>query len=259
MDNNITKIAQIINNGLSLLGRKLDTLTNEVIRSNKAPIVNVKTPDVNVDMKDFIVPKIKVSEVVMPDMPEIVMPEFPPFPKYPDFPEIKIPKIEVPPAKVTVNFPEIPTPIVNVPPANITVTPTPVEFPKEMKVEGMDKLIESMTQKEEIEKQNIFEEVNSKSPLAVMIVDKKGKQISEFGGEFSAPSMVSLRVGTTAVGQDNPMPVTVDGFAIPMFDQEVIDETLAPTTTVITYKRSGVTVATKTITVAGAITTITVT
>jgi hypothetical protein len=47
------------------------------------------------------------------------------------------------------------------------------------------------------------------------------------------------------------------GFCIPRHDQEIIDEALAPATTVITYKLAGVTVATKTITVSGTTTTIT--
>ncbi len=48
------------------------------------------------------------------------------------------------------------------------------------------------------------------------------------------------------------------GFAIPAHDTQVIDESAAPATTVITYKLSGVTVATKTITISGTLTTITV-
>lgn len=46
------------------------------------------------------------------------------------------------------------------------------------------------------------------------------------------------------------------GLKEPYHDEEVIDETSAPATTVITFKLNGVTVGTKTITVSGAITTI---
>ena len=48
------------------------------------------------------------------------------------------------------------------------------------------------------------------------------------------------------------------GFKEPYHDQEVIDESLAPTTTVITMKLAGVTVGVKTISVSGTTTTITV-
>ena len=44
--------------------------------------------------------------------------------------------------------------------------------------------------------------------------------------------------------------------AVPYHDKQVIDESLAPATTVITYSLAGVDVATKTITVAGTTTTI---
>lgn len=48
------------------------------------------------------------------------------------------------------------------------------------------------------------------------------------------------------------------GLKEPYHDEEVIDESAAPTTTVITYKLAGVTVGTKTITVSGSTTTIVV-
>ena len=51
----------------------------------------------------------------------------------------------------------------------------------------------------------------------------------------------------------------IQGFQIPAYDTQVIDESLAPTTTTITYKLSGVTVATKTIGVSETTTTISVT
>jgi hypothetical protein len=44
-----------------------------------------------------------------------------------------------------------------------------------------------------------------------------------------------------------------------MFDTQIIDTSAAPATTTITYKRDGITVATKTIVVDGTTTTVTVT
>ena len=124
-----------------------------------------------------------------------------------------------------------------------------------MKVEGMDKLLESVNRETPAP---VFD-FNSKNPLAVMVVDSRGKQISDFKSDLTAPSMVAIRVGTSAVGSTNPLPVTTDGFAIPMFDTQEIDESAAPGTTTITYKLDSVVVATKVITVAGTLTTITVT
>ena len=91
------------------------------------------------------------------------------------------------------------------------------------------------------------------------LVDRKGKHIEDFASELTSPAMVSIKVGTTAVSETNLFPVTTDGFAIPVFDQQIIDESLAPATTVIQYKKAGVLVATKTISVVGTLTTITIT
>ena len=124
------------------------------------------------------------------------------------------------------------------------------------KLEGLLKNI-SETLNREPEKSKVFDEVSSKNPLPIMVIGGDGKRVTNFGGELTAPSIVGLRVGTTAVGADNPLPTTVDGFAIPMFDTQVIDET-DPDNVTIVYKRSGVIVATKTISISGSVTTITV-
>ena len=117
----------------------------------------------------------------------------------------------------------------------------------------------SETLNKEPEKSKVFDEVSSKNPLPIMVIGGDGKRVTNFGGELTAPSIVGLRVGTTVVDSTNPLPVTTDGFAIPMFDTQIIDESAAPTTTTITYKLSGVAVATKIITVSGTTTTISVT
>src|SRR3990167_494873 len=121
------------------------------------------------------------------------------------------------------------------------------------KLEGLLKNI-SETLNREPEKSKVFDEVSSKNPLPIMVIGGDGKRVTNFGGELTAPSIVGLRVGTTAVGADNPLPTTVDGFAIPMFDTQVIDET-DPDNVTIVYKRSGVIVATKTISISGSVTT----
>ena len=242
----ITKALTIITNAFTILGKKIDGLGSEIKRQ-KPPIVNVKPPEVTVNVPDVIVPEIKIPEINVPEIkiPDIIVPE------------IKVPKIVVPEIKLpTINIPKQDAPIVNVPPAQITVEPTPVTFPKEIKVIGMEKLIAEVSR--EPEEINLLKGISSKNPIPMMVVDSKGRQINDFGGEFSAPSMVAVRVGTTAVSDSNPLPVTVDGFAIPVFDTQIIDESLAPGTTTITYKKNGVTVATKTITVVGTTTTITV-
>lgn len=236
---NFSKIAILFTNSITLLSRKIDSLITEV-RNQKAPVVNLPQPKV---------------EVQFPEFPAIKMPEFPAFPEYPKFPEIPVPIINIPEQKTPIV--NLPAPIVNVSSPNVTVEPTPVQFPDKMKVEGMEKLLEFLSREPEMI--DIFKEVTSKSPLPVMILDSKGKRVSDFGGGLSGPSVVGIRVGTTQVDESHPLPVTVDGFSIPFFDTEIINEALAPATTVITYKKEGVVVATKTIVVSGTTTTITLT
>lgn len=233
------KIATLIINGLTIISKKIDALATE-LRNQKAPTINVPQPKV---------------EVQFPQFPEIKMPEFPAFPQYPPFPEIPAPIVNIPEQKAPVV--NVPAPIVNVGSPNVTVEPAKVEFPEIMKVHGMEELLESLKRPEE--RESIFEEISSKTPLSVRVVDNKGRPINDFGGAGGGPSTVAIRVGTTAVSEDNPMPVTVDGFAIPVFDTQIIDESAAPALTTITYKKAGTTVATKTITVSGTLTTIAVT
>jgi len=232
---NLTKIAQLINGGFNLLTREIKMLSLE-LRNKKAPIINSQI-SISEDVSKGISQAVERSL----DKLKIPIPQI-------NIPEQKIPKIPAPIVNVE-------APIVNVPPANITVEPTKVEFPKEIKVEGMDKLLESVNR----ETPAPAFDFSSKNPLAVMVVDRKGKHIEDFASELTAPSMVSIKVGNTAVGSDNPLPVTTDGFSIPKFDTQTIDESAAPATTTITYKLANVTVATKVITVVGTLTTITVT
>jgi hypothetical protein len=242
---NTEKLGQVFANAFATLSRKLDSIFNEVKRP---PIINIAPPEVKIT-----VPELKLPE--FPAWPEIKLPDYPPFPPFSD---IKLPDFPAPVVNVPAPVVNVAAPVVNVPPANITVAPTPVEFPKEMVVRGMDELVKA-AQAVPPEQPSVFKDVSSKTPLSVMVIGKDGKQVSDFGGEFTAPSMVAIRVGTEAVSATNLFPVTTEGFAIPVFDTEVVDETLAPATTVITYKKNGATVATKTISVAGSVTTIAVT
>jgi hypothetical protein len=246
---NLTKILQILNNGLNNLSRKFDNLAIE-LRNRKQPNSNI-----NVDIGDNVVKG--VSNALAEGLKKLEIPT-------PNIilPEQKAPIVNVPAPIVNFEAQKIPAPIINVkapivniPPANIIVESAPVIFPDTMKVEGMDELLKSVSR--ETDERNIFDEVSSKKPLPIIVMGKNGKQITEFGGDFTAPSMVAIRVGTTAIGEDNPMPVTVDGFAIPMFDTQVVNET-DPNNVTITYRRNGTTVAVKTIITSGAITTISV-
>ncbi len=243
------KLGILLNNGLIILGKKIDSLAKD-LKNQKAPVVKVP---------EIVVPEAKVTvEIPEIKIPEIVMPAYPKFPDYPAFPEVKLPPItvNVPEIKLpTINVPET---VVNVPPANITVEPTPVTFPEVMKVEGMKELIDAVNQEEEPHPR-LLEGVSNTNPIPVQMVDSKGRPFTanDFGGP-GGPSTVAIRVGSHAIDDDHLMPVTVDGFAIPVFDQQVIDESAAPATTTITYKRAGATVAVKTIVVSGTTTTITV-
>ena len=60
-----------------------------------------------------------------------------------------------------------------------------------MKVVGMDQLIAEVSR--ETESPSIFEEVSSKRPLSVQIMDNKGNPITKFGGDMTAPSIVGLK------------------------------------------------------------------
>ena len=246
--NNMDKLGILLNNGLIILGKKIDSLAKD-LKNQKVPIIKVP---------DIAVPEAKVTvEIPEIKIPEIVMPAYPKFPDYPAFPEVKLPPItvNVPEIKLpTINVPET---VVNVPAANITVEPTPVEFPSEMKVTGIAELITAVNDIPEPAK--LLEGVSNKNPIPVQMVDSKGRPFtaSDFGGE-GGPSTVAIRVGSQAVGDDNLLPVTTDGFSIPVFDTQVIDESAAPATTTITYSRAGSTVAIKTITVSGTTTTISV-
>jgi len=241
---NLIKVVQILNTGINNLSRKFDNLALE-LRNKRQPDskMNISIPE-------------NVAEAIGYAMKEGLKGLKIPTPTI-NIPDQKSPIVNVPAPIVNIPKFDIPVPIVNVPPANITVSPTEVKFPESMKVQGMEELLKSVSR--ETQNGNIFDGVSSKNPLPIMVVDAKGKQITDFGSDITAPSMVSLKVGTTAVSETNLLPVTTDGFAIPIFDQQIIDESLAPATTVITYRKAGVTVATKTITVSGTTTTITLT
>lgn len=241
MDRNI---ATIISNGLASLGRKIDMLSIEM-RNKRQPNsqMNIGIPEnVSEGISSAIEKSLGNLKIPTPTI---------------NIPEQKAPIVNVPAPIVNVPAPIVNIPKIEIPTPKITVQPTPVTFPDTMKVVGMDELIAEVSR--ETEDKSIFEEVSSKKPLAVMIVDKKGHQITDFGSEMTAPSVVGIRVGNFAITEDNPLPTTTDGFMIPVFDQQIIDESLSPGTTTIQYKKAGVLVATKVITIVGTLTTITVT
>jgi len=214
------KFTAIITNGLTLLAKKIDSLVQEV-KNQKPPIIKMDAPIIKVDLKD------------------IKIPEFPKMPEYPAFPQIPTPVVNVEAPVVNVPAPvvNVEAPIVNVPPANITVEPTPVTFPEIMKVEGMKDLIDGINREPE-PYPILLEGISNKNHIPVQVVDAKGRPLgaNDFGGGSGGPSTVAIRVGTQAVGSDNLLPVTTDGFSIPVFDTQVIDESAAPATTTITYK-----------------------
>ncbi len=71
---------------------------------------------------------------------------------------------------------------------------------------------------------------------------------------------IDLGSGTSEAVASGALPVSVSnggsGMKEPYHDEQVVDESAAPATTVITYKLAGVSVGTKTITVSGTTTTI---
>ncbi len=232
MADDISKLAQIFNNGFNSLGRQITLLTQAINMQKPTPpaAVQVKLPD-----------NFKVN------VPDINIPIF-------KIPDVKIDTRGMESA-IKDGLGSQKAPVVNVPAPIVNVSPSTMDFPEEMEIKGIqelnDKLAELLGQK------NPITDINSRKPMAVMVVDKKGDQITNFGGEFSAPNVVGLRIGSTILSSSHPLPVT-QGFQIPVYDTEVIDATNAPATTTITYKLAGVTVKTKTISVSGNITTISV-
>src|SRR3990167_7263596 len=184
--NDLEKLALIINNAFNKLYEKIDSLSKE-IKNTPAPQVTVNHPDVNVNVPEVIVPQINIPEV-----------KIPPFPKFPEIPPIKVPQPIVNIEKSDPPIVNIPAPIVNVPPANIKIEPK-IDFPRKMQVEGMDELFEGFKKDT-----SSLKNIDSKKPLAVMVIDRKGNRISEFGGDFSAPSLVGLKNNATQQVQINP-------------------------------------------------------
>lgn len=251
------KIAQLINNGMTILGRKIDNLTMEIRNGNnrKTPsAANNSKTDFNLNLPDNVGESIAKS--IADGFSKMKIPE----PKV-TLPDMKAPVVNIPPAVINmpeVKFPKMPVPIVNVPAPIVNVSPTEVHFPHEMSIVGMRELIDGVNR--EIEPPKLLEGISNKNPIPVQMVDSKGKPFTanDFGGGGGGPSTVGLRIGSTVLSASHPLPVTM-GFQIPVYDTEVINEAGAPAVTIITYKKSGVTVATKTITVSGTTTTITVT
>ena len=201
MENNLIKIVTILNNGLNSLSRKFDNLALELRRKPPAPSIKV-------DIGDNVAKG--VSDALKEGLAGLEMPKFegfPPFPEYPAFPEIPPPQVNITVPEIKLPKIVIPETIVNVPPANITVEPTPVTFPDELKVKGMKELIEGVNR--ETEEVNIFKDVTSKNPLAVQMVDDKGKPFTanDFGGGLSGPSTVQLKANGDTVSTANPLPV----------------------------------------------------
>ena len=184
--NDLEKLALIINNAFEKLYAKIDSLSKE-IKNTPAPQVTIQPPDVNVNVPKVIVPEINIPEVKLP-----------PFPEIPPFPEVVVPQPIVNIEKSDPPIVNVPAPIVNVPPANIKIEPK-IDFPKKFQIEGMDELLESV-QKE----QSPLKNIDSRRPLPVMIMDKKGNRVSDFGGDFQAPSVIQLKNNAAQAVLINP-------------------------------------------------------
>ena len=183
--NDLEKLAVIINNAFEKLYAKIDALATE-IKKQPVPEVKVSPPEVNVNIPDVVVPEMKLPE----------LPPYPEFPPFPEFPEIKVPQPIVNIEKSDPPIVNVEAPIVNIPPANITIEPK-IDFPKEIKVQGMEELLQNT------EKQGI-KDISSQRPLPVMVINEKGRRVSDFGGDFSAPSLVGLKNNADQPAQINP-------------------------------------------------------
>ena len=205
--NDLEKLALIINNAFNKLYEKLDSLSKE-IKNTPPPQVTVNPPDVNVNVPKVIVPQINIPEV-----------KIPPFPKFPEIPPIKISQPIVNIEKSDPPIVNIPAPIVNIPPANIKIEPK-IDFPRKMQVEGMDELLEGFKKDT-----SSLKNIDSKKPLAVMVIDNKGNRISDFGGDFQAPSVIQLKNNAVQPALINP--ATEDTLADIKTAVQLIDNAIA--------------------------------
>lgn len=110
-----------------------------------------------------------------------------------------------------------------------------------MEVKGLNKIIEAIP-----DPYSIRDEVSRTEPLPIMVMDAQGRQITDFGGSFSAPNIVGIKIGNEVLSGDTPIPTT-SAMNIPAYDEQVIGYTAGELTSV-TYKKGGVTVATLTLT-----------
>ena len=190
------------------------------MKAQKAPVVKVEAPKVEVTVPDVIVPKIE-SPVVNVTVPEI-----------------KIPPITVPEPKVTVNVPEVkippfPAPIVNV--------EAPIVNVDNVKVTGFSELAKSLLASlKALAGKSIHDDVDRLNPIPVIQVDENGNVVKNKGGGGAV-----MYQGGAAGPQD-------EGFGIPKHDERVLGYDGDDKLQTITYKLSGATVATLTLTRNGA-------
>ena len=98
--------------------------------------------------------------------------------KIPKIPPIKIPKIIIPKPEIEVKIPNIKIP--------------PFEFPKEMKMVGIDHLIKLMTANLKKEGPKRLQQ-NRDKPIHVLMVDEKGRYFKGFGVPGASPRAVSIK------------------------------------------------------------------
>jgi hypothetical protein len=140
----------------------------------------------------------------------------------------------------------------------VMMKPEEVEDESMKEVEKLLKDIKKVISKpvEPVDDKSIFDEVSSKKPLAMMLVDDKGKQITKFGGGQGSTgfSLVGLKNNATPNAQISPATedtlATIPGLAIPLHDELVLSYTGSNLTEVV-YKLSSTTVATLTLAYTG--------
>ena len=236
---NLTKLAQIITNSFTILGQKIDSLVVD-IKNQKSSVQ--QSPQIKVNVPDVIVPPIEIPAPIIHNTPldttkiEEAIRYGMSNQKYP------IIKNEVDTTKIE-NV--IEKGLSNIKPPIVSVEATKVEFPKEMEVKGIKEIKEGIDELVNKEEKNPLEGISLSKPLPIMVVDEKGKQITDFGGEFSAPAVVGLKSGLYQVSSSNPLPVA-DSFQIPKFDEIALTYSGTNIATVV-YKLAGVTVATLTL------------
>ena len=177
--------------------KELQELRLELIRKN----LIVPAPEVNINVPDVIAPELKTKD--LEEAVERAIRE--------SFAELKIPETKIPEIRTDNLVKTIDKAIREI---KLSVQPTPVNFPSEMKVKGLDNDLRKLGKEitDNLPEYKLFSEVSDLKPVPIKIIGEHGEHITRFGGGgVSSPREIVLRYldnGTyKEVSTTNKLPV----------------------------------------------------